>query len=109
MHNISNVEGKDPIIRAIIFDTKGAASCDLKLLLYLKLVHFFKGLERYLKFLLLSHAILEVVSSLLKIPLTNLAELFLNLNQLVDNIMRLKDLLLENLDLFGDILTAASV
>ena len=109
MHYISYVKREDPVISSIIFDTKGASSSNLKLLLYLKFVHLFKRLERDLQFLLFSHAILEIVSSLFKVPLTYLTELFLDSYQLLDNIMSLEDLLLENLYLLRNVLTAASV
>ena len=75
----------------------------------MQLVHLFKGLERDLQFLFLSHTILEVIPPLLEVPLADLTELQLNTDQLVHNIMRLQDLLLENLHLFRHILTAASI
>ena len=45
MHYVSDVKGKDPVVCAIVFDTQGAPCCDLKLLFYLQLAHFLKGLE----------------------------------------------------------------
>ena len=109
MHYISNVKRKDPIISSIIFDTKGASSSNLKLLLYLKFVHLLKSLEGDLEFFLFCHTIQEIVPSLLKVPLTYLTELFLDGYQLMYNIMSLEDLFLENLYLLWNILTAASV
>ena len=72
MHYVSNVKGEDPVISAIIFNTKSAARRNFKFLFYLQLAHFFKGLEWDLKFLLFSHSILEVISSLFEVPLTDL-------------------------------------
>ena len=45
MHYVTNVEGKDPVIRSIVFDTQGASCCNLKLLFYLQLAHLLEGLE----------------------------------------------------------------
>ena len=109
MHYVTNVEGKDPVVRAVVFDTKGASCGNLELLFYLQLAHLLEGLERNLKFLLLSHSILEVIPSLSEVPLANLQELLLNLDQLIDNAMRLANLLLEYLDLLRHILAAASI
>ena len=45
MHYVTNVEGKDPVVRAVVFDTKGASCGNLELLFYLQLAHLFEGLE----------------------------------------------------------------
>ena len=78
MHDVSDIEGKYPVISAIVLDTKGASSRDLKLLLYLEFVHFFECLERYFKLLFLGHSVLEVVSSISEVKLANFTELLLD-------------------------------
>ena len=78
MHNVSYIEGKYPVICPIVLDTKGTSSSNLKLLLYLKFVHFFECLERDFKLLFLSHSVLEVITSISEVKLANFTELLLD-------------------------------
>lgn len=80
MHDIADVERKDPIVCRIVFYTKSTSRCNLEFLLDLELVHLFKGLKRNFQFLFFSHAILEVVPSISKVKIANLKEFFLYLN-----------------------------
>ena len=109
VHDVSNVEGKDPVVCSVVLHSERAASRDLELLLYLELVHLLERLEGDLEFLLLSHSILEVVSALLEVPLADFEELLLDLDQLIDDVVRPAYLLLEDLDLLRHVLTAAAV
>ena len=67
MHDIADIERKDPIVCRVIFDTKSASGRNLEFLLDLELIHLFEGLERDFEFLFFSHAILEVVPSISKV------------------------------------------
>ena len=67
MHDVSNVEGEDPVICPVVLDSKSTSCRDFELLLHLQLIHLFKGLERDLELLLLSHPVLEEVSPLLEV------------------------------------------
>ena len=78
MHDVTDIEGKYPVISSIVLDTKGASSRDLKLLLYLEFVHFFECLERDFKLLFLSHSVLEVVSSVSEVKFADFTELLLD-------------------------------
>lgn len=109
VHDVSNIEGKDPVVCSVVLHSERTASCDLVLLLYLELVHLLEGLEGDLEFLLLSHSILEVVSALLKVPLADLEELLLDLDQLIDDVVRPAYLLLKDLDLLRHVLATAAV
>ena len=109
MHYVPNIERKDPVIRAIVLHSQRAPGRDLELLLDLQLAHLFESLERYLQFLLLCHSVLEVVPALFEVPLADLEELLLDLDQLVDDSVRLRDLPLEDFDLFWHVLAATSI
>ena len=109
MHDVSDVERENPVVRAEVLHSEGAPGRDLELLLDLKLVHFFERLERDLKFLLFSHSILEVVSAIPEIELTDLRELLLDTDQLLHDGVRVEDLLLEDFDFVGDVVAAAAV
>ena len=78
MHNVSNIEGKYPVICPVVLDTEGTSSRNLKLLLYLKFVHFFERLERDFQFLFLRHSVLEVITSISEVKLANFTELLLD-------------------------------
>ena len=109
MHYVPNVEWKDPIVSAIVFDSQGATGRDLELLLYLKLIHLLKGLEWDLKFFLLSHSVLEEVPPLSKVQFTYLTKLLLYADQLLDDVMRVIDLFLEYFYPIWDVVTAAAI
>ena len=109
MHDVTDIEGKYPVISTIVLDAKGTSSCDLKLLLYLEFVHLFKCLERDFELLFLSHSVLEVVSSIFEVKLADLTELLLYAYQLVNYDMRVIYLLLEDFDFVRYIVAAASI
>ena len=109
MHDVANVEAEDPVVVAEILHAEGATSSDLEFLLNLQLIHLLVGLERDLQPLFLSHPVLEEVATLLEVELADRPELLLNANELVDDIMRFVDLLLEDLDSLGDVLGAATI
>ncbi len=109
VHNIANIEAKDPVICPIVLHSQCATCCDLILLLDLQFVHLLKCLERDLELFLLCHTVQEKVSSLPEIHITDLEELFLNLDQLIDYVMCLIYLFLEYFDFFRDVLTAATI
>lgn len=109
MHNIADIEGEDPVIGVVVFDSEGAASRDLELLLDLQLVHLLIGLEGNLELFLLRHAVLEEVAPLSEIQLTYLVELFLNAYQFMHDIVSICQLLLEYLYLVRDVVTTASI
>lgn len=81
MHDVANVKGKDPVVCVVILDAEGASGCNFELLLHLQFVHLFERLEGDLKFLLLSHPILEEITPFSKVKLRNLRELFLDADE----------------------------
>ena len=109
MHDVANVEAKNPVIVAEVLYAEGATGGYFELLLNLQLVHLFVGLERDLQPLLLCHPVLEEVATLLKVELANRPELLLYADQLINNIVCLVYLLLEDLDSLGYVLGAASI
>ena len=109
MHDIPDVETEDPVVLAVVFNTKRTARRDFILLLDLELIHLLIRLERYLESFLLRHPVLEEVSSLLEIQLADRPELLLNAYQLLDDNVYAIDLLLENFNLFRYILAAAAI
>ena len=109
MHDIANVEAEDPVVVAEVLHAEGAACRDLEFLLNLQLIHLLVGLERDLQPLFLSHPVLEEVATLLEIELADRPELLLNADELVDDVMRFVDLLLEDLDSLGHVLGAATI
>ena len=109
MHDVTDIEGKYPVISPIVLDAKGTSSCDLKLLLYLEFIHFFKCLKRDFKLLFLSHSVLEVVSSISEVKLADLTELLLDTYQFLNYDMRVVYLFLEDFDFVRYIVAAASI
>ena len=109
MHDVSNIEGKYPVICPIVLDTKGASSSNLKLLLYLKFVHFFEGLERDFQLLFLSHSVLEVITSISEVKLADFPELLLYTDKLLNYDMCVVNLLLEDFDFVRYVVATASV
>ncbi len=57
MHDIADIEAKNPVICPIVLNSQCTARCDLKLLLDLQFVHLLKRLERNLELFLLSHTV----------------------------------------------------
>ena len=109
MHYVSNVKAEDPVVCSVAFDTERAASLDFVFLFHFELVHFFKSLEGDLQLFLFGHAILKVVSPLLKRELRYFDEFALDFCQLLHNHVGLLHLLGKYLYLFRDIVGAATV
>ena len=63
VHNVSDVEGGDPVLD--LLETQSAAGADLEPSLCLEVVKLLKSLERYIQSLFLSHAVSEVFCSCL--------------------------------------------
>ena len=103
MHDIAYVEAEDPIVCTKILDAERASGRDLVPLLHLQLVHLLEGLERDFQLLLLSHAVLEVISPFFIVKVCYCVELELNIDKLFNDSMRLFDLLLEYLYLIRQI------
>ena len=78
MHDITDIEGKYPVIRPIVLDTKSTSRRNLKLLLYLEFVHFFECLEWDFQLLFLSHSVLEVITSIPEVKFAYFTELLLD-------------------------------
>ena len=109
MHDVADVEAKNPVICAEVLDSERTSSRYLVPLLHLELVHLLKGLERYLELLLLSHAILEVVPPFPVVQVCNRVELKLDVDELLDDGVRLLDLFLEDLHLVWQVVRAGAV
>ena len=109
MHDVADVEAENPVISAEVLNSERSSSCYLVPLLHLELVHLLKGLERYLELLLLSHAILEVVPPFPVVQVCNRVELKLDVDELLDDGVRLLDLFLEDLHLVWQVVRAGAV
>ena len=78
-------------------------------MLYLKFVHFFKGLERDFQLLFLSHSVLEVITSISEVKLADFPELLLDVDELLNYDMCVVNLLLEDFDFVGYVVATTSV
>ena len=109
MHDVADVEAEDPVVCRVVFHAQSAACRDFEFLLDLKFIHFFESLERNFQPFFLGHTVLEKVPSLLEVQLTDLAELFLDPNQLLDDVVCFENLLLEDFHFLRNVLAATTV
>ena len=109
VHYVADIEAEDPVVIAEILHAKGAAGRDFELLFDLQLVHLLVSLERDLEPLLLCHPVLEEVAPLFEVQLAYRPKLLLDADELVHNVVRLVDLLLEDFYALGHVLTAAAI